>query len=97
MTKLKRKYAITGLVQGVWYRKCTADAAVEIGVDGYVRNLPNGSVEVLASGTEQQIAALESALWKGSPASKVEDIQIESTEDAVDSGFEVIWGDDVPV
>lgn len=46
---------IKGKVQGVWYRKSTKIKADELGVRGIVRNLPDGSVEVIAVGEQMKI------------------------------------------
>ena len=69
---------VEGLVQGVSFRAYTRRKAQSIGVVGYVRNLPDGNVEVDIEGTELQIYQLIKWLRKeGSPASVVSDIKVE--------------------
>lgn len=66
---------VNGRVQGVFYRDSTMRKARELGLAGYVRNLPDGNVEVVAQGTT---AALEDLIrWcrSGPPAAVVTDIQ----------------------
>lgn len=52
-----RRVIIHGRVQGVWFRGSTAAEAERIGVDGWVRNLPNGSVEALFEGSRSAVEA----------------------------------------
>ena len=67
---------VHGRVQGVGYRATAYERAVEIGVTGWVRNLDNGVVELLAEGTPDQLDRL--LLWcrKGPRLARVEEIDI---------------------
>lgn len=65
------RYRIMGRVQGVAFRAATLDEAQRLGVTGWVRNLPNGDVEVLACADAQALAALERWLWQGPRAARV--------------------------
>ena len=60
-----RKYLITGRVQGVGYRYFTVRAARELGLSGWVRNLRDGRVEVLAVGVHRKLSDLEGELRVG--------------------------------
>jgi len=53
-----RRYVVTGRVQGVGYRNFVEHTAAKIGVDGYVRNRRDGSVEVFAMGTDEELEKL---------------------------------------
>ena len=66
---------ISGKVQGVFYRDNTRRWALSMGLSGWVRNLPDGRVEVLVEGEKNSIESLERKLKKGPPLSRVEDIQ----------------------
>jgi acylphosphatase len=67
---------VTGRVQGVSFRYYTVQAAREIGVTGWVRNLPDGrQVEVVAEGTRAQLDRLVDFLHDGSPAARVQSVQ----------------------
>lgn len=81
---------ISGKVQGVFYRKSTAQQAQTLGLTGYVRNLEDGQVEVIAEGSETTLEALYNWCWQGPEKAKVEDIS-RSSEDASGtfSGFVV--------
>lgn len=72
--KIAKKYNIKGQVQGVGFRYFTTHLANRIGVYGYVKNLWDGSVEVYAIGTEQQLATLKSGLSKGPSYSYIQNI-----------------------
>lgn len=56
---------VTGLVQGVGFRWFVRERARRLGLAGWVRNLPDGSVEVLAAGDPGQLELLRGELRKG--------------------------------
>lgn len=64
---------VYGYVQGVFFRDFVSRRATELGLTGYVRNLPNGeAVEVQAEGERKQLEELASHLKVGPPTAKVE-------------------------
>lgn len=67
---------VSGLVQGVFYRQSTADAAAALGLRGWVRNLPDGRVEVLAEGERGALEALLAACRRGPPAARVAGVEV---------------------
>ena len=56
---------VSGRVQGVGFRYAAAEKALSLGLKGYVRNLPDRRVEVLACGEERAVNALRNWLWQG--------------------------------
>ena len=60
-----RRYMVTGHVQGVGYRNYVEHTAGKLNVDGYVRNRRDGSVEVFAMGTAEELQKLRKALERG--------------------------------
>jgi len=62
---------VSGYVQGVFFRAFVADRARELGVTGYVRNLPSGTVEVRAEGKREQLERLIGYLKVGPPHARV--------------------------
>lgn len=78
----QRRYRVTGRVQGVSFRASTRDRALALGIAGHARNLADGSVEVLASGSAEALAALEAWMRQGPPAARVEAVLVEDIEAA---------------
>ena len=74
--ELARRYRVTGRVQGVFYRASTARVATGHGLRGHARNLPDGSVEVLAVGSPAALAALEEFLRRGPPRAVVDGVTV---------------------
>ncbi len=62
---------VYGHVQGVFFRDFISKRATELGLSGYVRNLPGGTVEVQAEGERKQLARLIDYLKVGPPAARV--------------------------
>lgn len=82
------RFVVRGKVQGVWFRAATQQQAVALQLQGYARNLPDGSVEVLAQGDDQSITALEAWLWQGPLLAVVTDVQrLDDTSAPALSGF----------
>ena len=67
---------ISGLVQGVWYRASAKDVARRLGLRGWVRNLPDGRVEIVAEGDEEALKALIDWCWEGPPLARVENVEV---------------------
>lgn len=59
------RYFVSGRVQGVWFRAGAQEAARALGLTGWVRNLPDGRVEVLACGEQPVLAAMRAWLHQG--------------------------------
>lgn len=76
-----RHYLVSGRVQGVGFRWYVHREASELGLRGWVRNTDEGHVEAVATGTEQELADLETAMKRGSKGSRVDRIQIHNLED----------------
>jgi len=67
----RRAYRITGRVQGVGFRWWTLRHARDLGIAGFVRNQPDGSVDVAAEGDPADLQRLEALLSEGPPAAYV--------------------------
>lgn len=70
---------VTGRVQGVGFRWFVREIARRADVSGWVKNLPNGSVEIAASGPDTAIAELVAAARRGPPGSHVQGVAELST------------------
>ncbi len=62
---------IEGRVQGVWFRESTRKKAQTLGVFGWVRNCPDGTVEAVAEGPEEKVKSLVSWCHEGPPSARV--------------------------
>lgn len=83
------RFRVSGRVQGVFYRATACDEARRLGLNGWVRNLPNGDVELLACGNEKALEQLEVWLWQGPPHARVAQVVREKTGDMLLEGFHV--------
>ena len=70
-----RRCVVRGRVQGVAFRWSTRERALALGVCGSVRNLADGSVEVLIQGESTQVDRLCDWLWQGPPHARVESVR----------------------
>ncbi len=66
-----RRYLVSGRVQGVGYRYYVIREAQALALAGWVRNLADGSVEVVAAGEDAVLHAFEGRLWQGPPHARV--------------------------
>jgi acylphosphatase len=82
-----RRLVVHGHVQGVWYRGWTVDQARALGLDGWVRNRRDGTVEILASGPEDAVEDLIARCHDGPPAARVEQVEVVETDEDVPRGF----------
>jgi acylphosphatase len=78
---------ITGRVQGVGYRMWAERTAAPLAINGWVRNRSDGTVELLATGDDDIVAALIEACRQGPRAAMVTDVAIEDAEDDGSVGF----------
>ncbi|RME24719.1 MAG: acylphosphatase [Deltaproteobacteria bacterium] len=83
---------IEGRVQGVFYRASARDEARRLGLSGWVKNLPDGRVELLAEGPRDRLEQLLAWCRQGPPAARVDDVTVEWGEYSGSyDGFEVAW------
>ncbi len=75
-----KRFVVRGRVQGVGFRWFVAREAHLLGVAGWVRNKSDGSVEVMAQGTSEQLAGLHGRLREGPRASRVDEVQVSEAE-----------------
>jgi acylphosphatase len=85
---MSERLLVNGRVQGVWYRGWTVEQARALGLDGWVRNRRDGSVEILADGPAEAIAELVRRCHEGPAAARVERIEAEEADEAVPDGFD---------
>ena len=80
---------ITGIVQGVGFRAWVEQTAARIGLNGWVRNRRDGSVEAVFAGDTSKVDEMLTMCWRGPPAAKVDDVSIEDAPTPDRKGFEV--------
>jgi acylphosphatase len=81
---------VSGRVQGVFFRAHTQERAQSLGLVGWVRNLPDGRVEVAAEGNVEKLKALLEWLREGSPASRVERVDETWKSTSGESDFRIL-------
>jgi len=72
---LARRFIVRGRVQGVGFRWFVEREAHVLGISGWVRNNPDGSVEVLGQGSRDQLLGFRSRLRQGPRAARVDDVE----------------------
>jgi acylphosphatase len=89
VTILAKQVRITGLVQGVFFRAWAQGHARELGISGWIRNCPDGSVEVHLNGEENAVARMIERLRHGPSNARVDDLTIEDAAPENTGRFEV--------
>ena len=81
---------VSGRVQGVFFRDNTRRKARELGLTGYAKNLPDGTVEVVAEGNEDKINELIKFIKKGPGIAMVEGIKLKHKEPGNFKSFKIL-------
>lgn len=81
------RFLVTGKVQGVFFRAATRERALQLGLLGYAKNLADGRVEVVASGSSAALDELDGWLHHGPPAACVETVAREALPEQSLHGF----------
>jgi len=74
--KVRAHVVIAGRVQGVFFRSETKHEAQKLGVKGWVRNLPDGRVEAVLEGEEENVKKLIGFCRRGPPGARVTDVDV---------------------
>jgi acylphosphatase len=88
MARTAARLLVEGRVQGVGYRWWAVESARRLGLDGWVRNRADGSVEILAMGEAVDIERLLQACRVGPPGASVRVVRREAAEDDGSVGFQ---------
>jgi acylphosphatase len=89
--KSARRYVVQGRVQGVGFRWFVQRRAAALGITGYVRNLDDGEVEVLAMGSAQSLERLREELGRGPVGARVSAVQESEAPAAGYRSFEITY------
>jgi acylphosphatase len=88
--RVARRYTISGRVQGVGFRYFTQAAAARDGIDGWVRNTPDGRVEIVAEGDAGAMERFEYSIRLGPGGARVSHVEVDLLEPAGEQhGFSV--------
>lgn len=83
---------VRGFVQGVFYRLHARKKALSLGLEGSLKNLRDGSVEIFAQGNEKDVDALVEWCRRGPAAAKVDSVEVELVKGVKDfsgKGFKI--------
>ncbi|MER6048618.1 acylphosphatase [Streptomyces sp. NPDC001793] len=87
---VRKHVIVTGRVQGVFFRDTCRHNALGYGVSGWVRNLPDGEVEAVFEGTEDNVRRMVDWAHQGPPAADVTTVEVRDEEPERLSGFEIL-------
>jgi acylphosphatase len=88
--RIARRFVLSGRVQGVGFRYFALDAARREGLNGYVMNHDDGTVEAVAEGEAGALERFERSLRRGPSRSRVEHVTIDEVEPALgNTGFNI--------
>ncbi len=85
-----QEWTISGKVQGVFYRASARQKAETLGLTGWVKNLPDGSVQLRATGPDGALAAMEAWCKVGPPGARVTEVQAQMLPEENFDGFRII-------
>ena len=85
---VRRRVRVWGSVQGVFFRATCAREAALRGVAGWVRNLPDGSVEAVFEGDDEQLESMVEWCRRGPAGARVDEVEVGREEPAGEIGFQ---------
>jgi acylphosphatase len=92
MERVRAHVLVLGRVQGVGFRAAARDKARAAGVEGWVRNLPDGRLEAVFEGTRPAVQRLVSWCYSGPNGATVEKVEISWEEPTgKEGGFAIAW------
>lgn len=81
------RVTISGRVQGVWFRNWTTEQAKRLGLDGWVRNRHDGTVEAVFKGEGESVREMVRLCHEGPPQAQVEAVEEHEHDEPVADGF----------
>jgi acylphosphatase len=87
VSEARARAVVRGRVQGVFFRAETRDRARSLGLSGWVRNAPDGSVEAVFEGDRERIESMLAWCRRGPSLARVDDVQAEWEEPRGEEGF----------
>jgi acylphosphatase len=89
MESVARRVVVSGVVQGVGFRHHTKVRARELGLAGWVRNAPDGSVEAWIEGSDAAVSEMIGWLRRGPSSARVENVSVDEVEARGEARFSV--------
>ncbi len=87
---MKRAHVVvSGMVQGVFFRAETRDRARSLGVDGWVRNTPDGEVEAVFEGDDERVDSMVEWCRRGPSGARVEEVDTSWAAPEGETGFSI--------
>ena len=80
MSQIRKRVIVEGRVQGVFFRDSTRRRARELGLTGFVRNLPDGGVEAVFEGEPAAVAEAVTWIRRGPPYARVRHVEVRDEE-----------------
>ena len=84
------RVVVSGRVQGVWFRGWTEDQARRRGLDGWVRNRRDGTVEALFQGEDREVDEMVDLCRQGPPFAQVHEVEVLDESEPAAPGFKVV-------
>jgi acylphosphatase len=85
----RARVVASGVVQGVFFRTETRDRARSLGVAGWIRNVPDGSVEAAFEGDDERVDSMVEWCRRGPSGASVEHVDVEWVEPEGEAGFSI--------
>ena len=85
----RARVVASGVVQGVFFRTETRDRARSLGVAGWIRNVPDGSVEAAFEGDDERVDSMVEWCRRGPSGASVEQVEVEWIEPEGETGFSI--------
>ena len=85
----RAKVIVQGSVQGVFFRAETRDRARSLGLAGWVRNVPDGTVEAVFEGDDERVESMVDWCRRGPGGARVEEVEVAWTEPEGEGGFSI--------
>jgi acylphosphatase len=79
---------VEGFVQAVGYRHFAIGEATKLGLDGWIRNRTDGTVEILVSGATKAVEAFVAAAMRGPSGARVKNVELHNAEPPAEKGFQ---------
>ena len=85
----RARVVVSGVVQGVFFRTETRERAHSLGIAGWIRNVPDGTVEAAFEGDDERVDSMVEWCRRGPSGASVEQVEVEWVEPEGETGFSI--------